>query len=444
MTRLPAGGRIDRGRELRFTFNGTALSGFAGDTLASALLANGVHQVGTSIKYGRPRGIMAALTAARSGARVVLADDQPETGGSLLGAAESVDGAPAMDWVTSVTASLEQSPDVRILRRTTAFGCYDDGFVLALERRTDHLGLAAPAHRARQRVWRIRAREVIVAAGAHERPVIFTDNDVPGVMLASAARTYLHRYGVLVGRPVVAFTTNDSAYPAAVDMARAGAAVSVVDARGEIPQCWASVCARNGVAVRTGSVVTGASGGAHVTAAHVAAWSGGAPGPRQKLGCDLLLVSGGWNPAVHLFTHAGGELRYDAGNGMFVPGSRPAGLQAAGAGLTSAEHVKRYTTIGTAHDQVKTSGVSTSGILAAQLGVDIATLGTTTLRPPYTPVAFAALAGRDRGEIFDSVRVTAIHPWHVKHGAVLEDVGQWKQPWTVPPSEDQRPGSGRR
>lgn len=588
MTRLPAGGRIDRGRELRFTFNGTTLSGFAGDTLASALLANGVHQVGTSIKYGRPRGIMAAgpeeanalvqieapypepmltatavelyegltatglpgqgrlaaepdparydsvhlhcdvlvigagpaglmaaLTAAQSGARVVLADDQPETGGSLLGTAEPVNGAPAMDWVTSVTANLEKSPDVRILRRTSAFGCYDDGLVLALERRTDHLGLAAPAHRARQRIWRIRAREVIVAVGAHERPVIFSDNDVPGVMLASAARTYLHRYGVLAGRTVVAFTTNDSAYSAAVDIARAGAVVSVVDARNQIPRYWASVCAHASVAVRTGSVVTGTSGGDHVAAAHVAPWSGGTPGPREELGCDLLLVSGGWNPAVQLFTHARGELRYDPANGMFVPGSGPAGLRAAGAargtftthrcmqegvdaataalgalgiaavrpvipptaipadkvrplvlwrvpgtagetdsgrqfvdlardatvadilraagaGLTSAEHVKRYTTIGTAHDQGKTSGVSASGILADELGTDIATLGTTTFRPPYTPVAFAALAGRDRGEIFDPVRVTALHSWHARHGAVFENVGQWKRPWYYP------------
>ncbi len=593
MTRLPAGGRIDRGKELRFTFNGARLSGFAGDTLASALLANDVHQVATSIKYGRPRGIMAAgaeeanalvqiaapypepmllatavelfdglvaeglpgqgrlaaeadparydavhvhcdvlvvgagpsglmaaLTAARSGARVVLADDQPEAGGSLLGAAEEIDGAPAMDWATSVVAELEQLPDVRVLRRSTAFGYYDDGLVLALQRRTDHLGMAAPTHRARQRIWRIRAREVILAAGAHERPVAFTDNDRPGVMLASAARAYLHRYGVLAGRAVVVFTTNDSAYPAALELARAGADVTVVDARHETSRYWAHACARNGVPVRTGSIVTGTSGAEHVTAAHVAAWSGGMPSPREDLGCDLLLVSGGWNPAAHLFTHARGTLRYDSLKGAFVPAASVPGVHVAGAaggsftlpeclhdgvaaaaaaldalgvtparpavpsaaiapgeaapavlwrvpsapegtaarrqfvdlardvtvddilravraGLTSPEHVKRYTTIGTAHDQGKTSGVITSGILAGELGLGIAEVGITRSRPPYTPVGFAALAGRDRGEIFDPVRVTAIHPWHVRHGALFENVGQWKRPWYYPqPGED--------
>ena len=108
------------------------------------------------------------------------------------------------------------------LQRTTAFGHFDDGFVLALERRTDHLGAAAPRHLSRQRVWRIRARRVLVAAGAHERPVVFADNDRPGIMLAGGARTFLHRYGVLAGRAAVVFTTDDSAYAAAVDLADAG------------------------------------------------------------------------------------------------------------------------------------------------------------------------------------------------------------------------------
>ncbi|HEY2041934.1 MAG TPA: 2Fe-2S iron-sulfur cluster-binding protein [Jatrophihabitans sp.] len=588
MSRLATGGHIDRNTELAFTFDDKAYLGYAGDTLASALLANGVRQVATSIKYGRPRGIMSAgvedanalvqieapfpepmltattielydglvarglqgrgrladapdparydamhahcdllvigagpsglvcaLTAARAGARVVLVDDQSEAGGSLLGSRDGLD-----DWVSSVITELNSLEDVRILQRTTVFGYYDDGFVLALERRTDHLGAAAQAHLARQRIWRIRSKQVIVATGAHERPVVFADSDRPGVMLAGAARTYLNRYGVLAGRKIVVFTTNDSAYEAAVELGDAGTDVTVVDARTEISQRWAAECASRGITVRAGHVVTGTSGSDRVTTAHVAPYLDGEPGARQGISCDLLLVSGGWNPTVHLYSQARGRLRYEASLGAFVPesavtGVRVAGaaaglftlagclasgatatadvlgelglpstplelpsveaeqkpapglvlwavpdkredtepchqfvdlqrdstvadiLRAVGAGLTGVEHVKRYTTIGTAHDQGKTSGMIACGIMAEALStherhVDIASLGTTTFRPPYTSVPFAALAGRDRGEIFDPVRVTAIQPWHVAHGALFENVGQWKRPWYYP------------
>ena len=339
----------------------------------------------------------------------------------------------------------------------------------------------------------------MVATGAHERPLVFAGNDKPGIMLAASARTYLHRFGVLAGREVVVFTTDDSAYAAAVDLADAGATVrAVVDARPEAPARWAGECADRGIEVRTGHVVTGTSGTDRVTRAHVARYVGGVLGERDGIACDLLLVCGGWNPAVHLFSQARGKLRYDAGLGAFVPGTAipaasvagagnggvhpegalrrrcerrpqrrwagsvsrstpspsvpavvddPAGcatmvlwsvpepdpvrrctrfvdlqrdatvadiLRATGAGLRSVEHVKRYTTIGTAHDQGKTSGVIASGIVAEALGADVADLGTTTFRPPYTPVGFAALAGRDRGVLHDPVRVTAIHDWHVR------------------------------
>ena len=588
--RLPEGGRVDRDTPVSFTFNGKTYEGLSGDTLASALLANGVHQVTTSIKLGRPRGIMAAgaedpnalvqvetpfpepmltattvelfeglvarglpgqgkladrpdparydavhahcdllvvgagpaglaaaLTAARSGARVVIVDEHPEAGGSLLGAPEEIDGAPALEWVSQTVAELRSFPDVTLLQRTTAFGYYDDGFVLALEKRTDHLGLEAPDHLSRQRIWRIRSRHVVVATGAHERPLVFAGNDKPGVMLAASARTYLHRFGVLAGRDVVVFTTDDSAYAAAIDLADAGASVhAVIDARHTVPAHLVQACADRGIELRTGHVVTGTSGVARVDRAHVATYADGELGARDGIACDLLLVCGGWNPAVHLFSQARGKLRYDADLGAFVPGSAiPAAsvagaatgeftlagaladggraaeealdrlgirtdttshappvaatalkgeptmvlwsvpeadpgtrctrfvdlqrdatvadiLRATGAGLRSVEHVKRYTTIGTAHDQGKTSGVIASGIIAEALGADVAELGTTTFRPPYTPVGFAALAGRDRGTLHDPVRVTAIHDWHVLHGAEFEDVGQWKRPWYYP------------
>ncbi|RVU27995.1 FAD-dependent oxidoreductase [Streptomyces antnestii] len=582
-------GHVDRDITLSFTFDGTAYTGHRGDTLASALLASGVHHVADSIKYRRPRGILTAgveepnalvqieapfpepmltsttvelyeglvarglsgqgrlssepdsarydtvhahcdvlvvgagpaglaatLTAARSGARVILVDELPLPGGSLLGSQERLDGAPSAAWVSDVVAELDTLPDVRVLRRTTAFGHYDDGLVLALEKRTDHLGAAAPEHVSRQRIWRIRAQQVVFATGAYERPVAFDDNDRPGIMLAGSARTYLNRFGVLPGRRAVVFTTNDSAYPAALELADAGVRIAaVVDAREEVPAHWRAACDERGIDVRAGHVVTGTSGIERVSRAHVAAFGQGRPGERQGIDCDLLLVSGGWNPAVALFSQARGALRYDAAIGAFVPAQalacvRTAGaaggnftlagcladgadaaaralsalgrtggpvalpatdplpdaapgrvlwrvpsprdgadgshqfvdlqrdalvsdvLRATGAGLRSVEHVKRYTTIGTAHDQGRTSGVMTSGIIAEALGVDVADMGTMRLRPPAVPVPFAAFAGRNRGELFDPVRVTSLHPWHVEHGALFEDVGQWKRPWYYP------------
>lgn len=580
--RTETGGRIDRDTVHTFTFNGREYTGHAGDTLASALLAHGVHHVTSSIKMGRPRGftsawaedtgglvqieypfpepmllattvelydglvargipgqgrladvpdparydsthvhadvlvagagpagLAAALTAARAGARVVLIDEQSEAGGALLGSADIIDGRPALQWVADAVAELATYPDVLHLQRTTAFGHYDDGFVLALQRRTDHLGADAPAAVSRQRVWRIRARHVIVAAGAHERPVVFTDNDRPGIMLAGGARTFLHRYGVKVGERAVVFTTNDSAYSAAMDLHDTGVAITaIVDARSDVASDLRAACATRGIELRTGSVVSGTEGEQRVSAAFVTG-----PEATQSLSCDVLLISGGWNPAVHLFSQVRGPLRYDDGIGAFVPGaeldqvsvagsaagtfdlpgclrdgrtaatralsglgftatSEPlAGesdstrtaeaplvlwrvpdadgaatqfvdvqrdatvadlVRAVGAGMRSMEHIKRYTTIGTAHDQGKTSGVVASGITAELLGVPVADLGVTTFRPPYTPVAFAALAGRSRGRMFDPERVTAVHDWHVARGAVFEDVGQWKRPRYYP------------
>ena len=535
--RTPAGGRIDRDTRCDFTFDGRTFTGHPGDTLASALLAHGVHKIATSVKLGRPRGISAAwaedtgglvqieapfpepmllastvelhdglaargipgqgrladiadsarydamhahadvlvvgagpagltaaLVAARAGARVVLVDEQSEAGGTLLGGTERIGGSAATEWVRAAVAELATFPEVRHLQRTTAFGHYDDGFVLALERRTDHLGSAAPARLSRQRVWRIRARHVLVATGAHERPIVFVDNDRPGIMLAHSARTFLHRYGVLVGRAAVVFTTNDSAYAAAFDLADAGVRIeAVVDAREQIPDALRHECERRGIAVRAGAVVTGTRGTERITHALIADFDGVNVAAGEAVSCDVLLVSGGWNPAVHLFSQARGVLRYDPALGGFVPGEHLSGVsvagaangvmdlagclrggrdsagaalaelglppdesaplpkvpgaaagpglvlwrvpgreqdqfvdvqrdatvadvaRAVGAGMRSVEHIKRYTTIGTAHDQGKTSGVIASGITAELLGVPIETLGTTTFRPALHP-----------------------------------------------------------
>ena len=550
--RLAEGGRIDRTKPLRFTVDGFEYTGYAGDTLASAMIANGVLAVAPSTYLGRPRGIFAAgvdepnalvqlddpmqlattvelmdglaattlrgrgkltetpdstrydkrnvhcdvlvvgggpaglaaaLAAARTGARTILVDDQRELGGALLTENR------LLDWVADVTEELSGRPETRVLTGTTAFGYYDHNFV-ALASKT--------------RVWHVRAKRVVLATGAHERPLIFVDNDLPGIMLASAIRQYANRYAALPGQNIVVATTNDSAYGTAFDLS--DRVSTIVDSR---PHPNADLVRRArglGIEVLVGSTVEQALGTQRIDGVRV--------GGRQ-IACDLLAVSGGWNPAVHLFSQSQGKTRYDESVAAFVPDKSvqeqhivgaanavydlagclaegfTAGLAAArltgfdgvepesphtarevstpptpvwfvngpedrqfvdlqrdatvadvrratGAGMRSVEHVKRYTTIGTAHDQGKTAGFAAIGVIARLLGAETPQ-GTTTYRPPYTPVSFALLAGRDRGELHDPVRTTPMHDWHVSHRAVFENVGQWKRPWYYPqPGEDMK------
>ncbi|MET7733310.1 sarcosine oxidase subunit alpha family protein [Streptomyces sp. NPDC005402] len=573
--RLPRGGRVDRGTLLRFTVDGRELTGHPGDTLASAMLANGLVEVAPSLYRGQPRGIVAAgveepnalvqlggscsegmlpattvelydglsattlsgmgrldptpdpavydkkyvhtdvlivgagpaglaaaAAAAASGARVILVDEQPE---------------PAdRERSEELRAVLDAAPEAVVLHRTTAFGSYDDNYVLALERRTDHLGAAAPAGVSRQRLWHIRARQVILATGAHERPLVFAGNDRPGVMLAGAVRVYLNRYAVAPGSRAVVSTTNDSAYDTVADLHAAGIDIAaVVDARPHLSDRAAEVVATTGVRVLTGSAVVDTAGEHRLTGVTVQALDteGQLTGEPESFACDLLAVSGGWSPVVHLHSQRQGRLRWDSGLAAFVPdgavrdqqvvgaargtydldgclaeGTRAGAVAATaagfpvpvpaerarrapgptralwlvpapdgepgtwdshfvdlqrdvtvadvwrstGAGMRGVEHVKRYTSLGTANDQGKTSGVNAIGVIAEALGGSLGEIGTTAYRAPYTPIAFAALAGRERGELFDPERTTSIHSWHVAHGAEFEDVGQWKRPRYYP------------
>ena len=180
---------------------------------------------------GGPAGLAAALAAGRSGARVILCDEQQEFGGALLSGNDEIDGKPAAEWVADATAELADMPEVRVLPRTTAFGYYDHNSVWLVERTGDHLPPGSATYR--QRLWKVRAKQVVLATGAIERPLVFADNDRPGIMLAGAARTYANRYGALPGRRVVVMTNNDSAYQAALDLAQAGVTVAaIVDLRG--------------------------------------------------------------------------------------------------------------------------------------------------------------------------------------------------------------------
>jgi sarcosine oxidase subunit alpha len=525
MTRLPSGGRVDREQPARFSFDGVEYTGLTGDTVASALLANGVRAVATSVTLGRPRGIVsagpeepsaliqidapfpepmqlatttelydgfagssiagqgrladrrdparydsinahcdvlvvgggaaglgAATAAARSGARVILADERREFGGWTM------DVGGDLGSLSAAVAELAANLEVELLPRTTVFGHYDDNYVLAVERCTNHLGAAADPAATRERLWRIRARDVVLATGAHERLIAFGNNDLPGVMLAGSARAYVKRYGVRPGNRAVMFTNNDSTAGVAADLAAAGVEIAAI------------------VDVRDGLEVIAAVGDGRVEQVVVAPPGGGSS---TSFDADLLCVSGGWNPAVHLFSQGGGTTRWDERISAFVPdrtrqrvtvvgAANGDGLdtvapfwasaaadpttsfvdlqrdvtiadlrRATAAGLQSVEHIKRYTTAGTAHDQGKTSGVLTSALAAASLEQQIADIGTTTYRGPYTPVAFSTLAGRNIRDLLDPIRVTSIHDEHVALGAAFENVGQWKRPWFYSrPGED--------
>jgi sarcosine oxidase subunit alpha len=549
MRRLDRGGRIDRARRLGFQFNGLSYTGFAGDTLASALLANDVRTVGHSVELGRPRGVYAAgaeepnayvqlsignstepmmratqvdlvdglqanasngkgrvptshdtvgydkvyahcdvlvvgggpagLSAAHAagatGARVMLVDDDSEPGGALLSEAATIDAQSANKWLPCIVGEIKAMAEVRMLNRAVAFGYYDGNCVMVGQR---------------QRLWQVRARTVILATGAHERPLVFADNDRPGIMLASAVRSYVNRFAVAPGARAVFFTNNDSAYRAAIDLADAGIEVAaVVDVR-PAAGAIASEALQRGIEILFEHAVVGTLGDPALVSVQVAPLESAGSSAAIDLDCDLLGISGGFNPVVHLASQAQVRLHYDPARQCFVPEAVGPGLQVVGAaagdfdsslslsdrelpwlipspdgqwtshfvdlhrdttvadiatglgaGLRSIEHLKRFTTAGTGADQGKTSGVLTAGVVATLLGEQVAAIGTTTFRPPYVPIAFGLLAGRNRGDLYDPIRVTSIHEWHVTHGAVFEDVGQWKRPWYYPQAGEDMPAA---
>ncbi|MDJ0685238.1 MAG: sarcosine oxidase subunit alpha family protein [Alphaproteobacteria bacterium] len=289
------------------------------------------------IAGGGPAGLAAALAAGRSGARVILADEQNEFGGSLLSDAEAeIDGAPALAWVGAALEELRALPEVTILSRTTVTGYYDHNFLTAVERVTDHLDPdAAPPNTPRQRFWKIRAKQTVLAQGAIERPLVFAENDRPGVMLASAVAAYIQRYGVLPGREIVVFTNNDSAYATARLAARAGARVHLVDAREQPPGPLLAEMAALGVETHLGCGVVGVSGTKAIHGVDIAKLTEdekGLAGPPLQVSADLIAMSGGWNPTVHLFSQSRGTLRYDETLASFVPDKTPQKARCAGSG----------------------------------------------------------------------------------------------------------------
>ncbi len=273
-----------------------------------------------------PAGLAAAREAAASGARTILMDDQALPGGSLLsGRDQSIDGMPACDWARSTVEEMTRSEDVTYLPRTTAFGSYDGNFVVAVERRTDHLERRSRPGVSRQRIWHVRAGQVILATGAHERPLVFANNDRPGIMLAGAVRTYLNRHAALAGRQVVVATTNDSAYRLVDDLHAAGVTpVAVVDSRTDRSPFAAAVLERTGARSILGSAVVDTRGdgpAGRISAVTVAPVDddGGQAGEGEQFEVDLLAVSGGHSPVVHLHSQRQGPLTWDSDAAAFVP-----------------------------------------------------------------------------------------------------------------------------
>jgi sarcosine oxidase, subunit alpha len=279
------------------------------------------------IAGGGPAGLAAALAASEAGARVILADEQGEFGGSLLHEIALIDTRSAADWLTGALDTLKARPNVRLLPRTTIAGYLNQNHMIAAERLTDHLASHAEKM-PRERLWQIRAKQVVLATGAHERPLVFPDNDRPGIMLAEAGRIYTNRYGVKLGQSIVVFTTSDSAYRAAMDVKAAGAAsVTIIDGREKVHPALAADAVGDGIAIIPNAVVTGTRGGSRITSVEVST----AGGSKQTIRCDCLLMSGGWTPAVHLFSQSRGQLRYDTALDAFVPGVSKQAESSAGA-----------------------------------------------------------------------------------------------------------------
>src|SRR5207249_9009841 len=277
-----------------------------------------------------PAGLAAARAAENAGARVIVCQQSPHFGTHAFGIDVGlIDDRPVTDWVDSTVGELA-SAKVTILSRTTAFGYYDNNLVGAVERVTDHLP-SPPAHLPRQRMWMIRAKAVVLASGAIERGIAYANNDLPGTLLAGAALTYVKRYGVRLGTQAVVFANNDGAYGAALGLHEAGVRISaIVDVRQE-SQLGGALPARaraTGLVLLPASVIARARGRLRVSSVDVVPRAGGAA---KSFDCDVTAVSGGYSPAVHLFSQARGSLKYDAMTASFFPDASPWPIIPAGA-----------------------------------------------------------------------------------------------------------------
>jgi sarcosine oxidase, subunit alpha len=635
--RLSSGGDINRTERVSFKFNGKTFFGYKKDTLASALLANGVHLVGRSFKYHRPRGFLgsgseepnaivqvikdkartepnirateieifegfeaksqncwpsvnfdigeinnflspllpagfyyktfmwpaklwetyeyfirksaglgvsaterdpdlydhkyyhcdvliigsgpaglaAASIAVKSGKKVLLVDEKPDPGGSLVGSDSEltkINDTTPKDWVNKTFSNLSKNKNIKILNRTSVAAYHNYNYLIMVQNLTDHLNEEEKQNKIRQRLWKIRAKKVILATGSIERTMVFDCNDRPGIMLSSAVRKYLNHYGVKCGNNVVIFANNDDAYETAISLHNKGIKIkAIIDIRESSDGDLVKKCNDLGLKILWKHTVVNTKGRKKINKVIVMNLSNNnnsVIGNKIKIDCDLLCVSGGYTPAVHLFTQSGGKLLYNENKSYFYPGinsleqisigscagvfnlkkiiddtytkvneflktdikndtlvsnmksggfeniwlipsNKVAGKTksfvdfqndstvndiklALREGFKSIEHVKRYTTTGMATDQGKIANMHALGIISEHTKTKVGELGTTTFRPPYTPLTFGALVGRNVKKFFDITRRTPMHSWHKKNNAKFEDVGQWKRAWYYP------------
>ena len=464
-------------------------------------------------------GLNAAVTAAESGLKTLIMEQTSTWGGRSIVDFPNIYDETSLEYVSRLLSELKKFENVTIRSRMMGAGVYDHGYLLGYERLNDHLNTDdGPRHR----LWRIRAKQIITATGAIERPLSFPGNDIPGIMLASAVRDYAVNFGVSSGDKIAIYTNNDDAYRTAITLSGFGIEVPVIiDARvsggGELAESARAL----GIRVENGKAISKVFGKKRVEAINICDHKNSNK-DREKIKCDSIAMSGGWSPVVHLYSHCGGKLKWDEKFALFRPDgyAKPTSFDgqpfvtavgsanglllmhdviqdawegclkviqaargkvkkkspketlheranapeaiwiapqdadikkrskiwldfqndvkvndielAAREGFESVEHAKRYTTLGMATDQGKLSNINGLAILSSSLGKEIPKVGTTTFRPPYTPISLASIGGSARDDLFQPIRKTPMHYWHEKNGAYMEPVGQWRRPFCYP------------
>jgi len=636
--RLDKIGLVNREKKLSFKFNGKKYFGYEGDTLASALIANGVHLVGRSFKYHRPRGffgagvdepyaivqlyrngetepnvrateqelfegleaksvncwpsvnfdigainnflniflpagfyyktfmwpasfwekyeyfirksaglgkspdvpdpdiyehkyihcdvlvigagisgLIAAKTAAKSGFKTLLVEEKSYLGGSTIYQDSEffkINNQNSASWLEKEINEIKKIENLEIKTRTSVAAFHGYNFLLARENLTDHLPLEQRENKTRQKLLKIRAKKVITATGSIERPLIFDNNDRPGILLSSAIKKYADLFGVACGEKNILFTNNDSAYETALSLHKSGTKLSaIIDIRNNSSSEIVNKVKSLGIQIYWNHTVVNTKGYKRINKITIMKLNdkgNDVVGKKIELNCDCLAISGGWTPMVHLFTQSGGKLKFDNKDNIFVPdktnldqlsiGSAKGDFElddvlknsikdtkkflniensnfdkidvkcskekekkniwllpsdrplsktkpfldyqndstakdiklALREGFKSIEHVKRYTTTGMGTDQGKLANMHALGIVADTTNTNMGDLGTTTFRPPYTPLTFGTIVGRNVGQFFDIFRKTPMHEWHVENNAKFENVGQWKRAWYYP------------
>ncbi len=462
-------------------------------------------------------GIVAAKTAAKNGYKTLLIDEKPYLGGSTIYQNSEhfkINNQISSSWLEKEINEIKKIENLEIKTRTSVAAYHGYNFLLARENLTDHIPLEQRNNKIRHRLLKIRAKKVITATGSLERPLIFNNNDRPGILLSSAIEKYANFYGVACGEKNVLFTNNDSAYETALSLYQKGINVeAIIDNREETDSKLIKETEKNNIKVYKGYTVVDTYGYKRINKVSIMQLSKDGQkviGSKISILCDCLGISGGWTPAVHLFTQSGGKLKFRDEDQVFIPKEYSSDQISIGScngdftldeilstvpkaikkflnlkkidyedfeikssfnkskrniwllpsdkilgktkpfvdyqndatakdiklalreGFRSIEHVKRYTTTGMGTDQGKLGNMHALGIISETTGSKMGELGTTTFRPPYTPLTFGTIVGRSVGEYFDVSRKTAIHEWHVENKAEFENVGQWKRAWYYP------------